>query len=167
MSLKEHKKHSDIARPSVGNFGSNEFAFVGTTCPNVKALTDNMIKALSSSYKCVYIDAEHENKTSTVAEQQPAYATFTDKISFKQINYNTDINNFQFRSLLNEADLILVNGNHYEAKKQVIVIDQLKETSLHKRIAQLTNPVLILLAGNTEGIFPSIKEAIPHWQQLP
>ena len=29
MISNEHKKHSDIARPSLGNFGRNEFAIVG------------------------------------------------------------------------------------------------------------------------------------------
>jgi len=167
MTSKEHKKHSDIARPSLGNFGRNEFAFVGTTCANVKALADDIIQALSPTYKCAYVDAEHQNKELSPPASQPSYISFIDKIGFNQINYSNETTGFQFRQLFNETDLILVNGNHYEAKKQVIVIDQIKEASLLKRIPQLSNPVLILLAGNTEGIFPFIKEAIPQWQQLP
>ena len=31
MISKDHKKHSDIARPSLGNFGRNEFA-IGRDC---------------------------------------------------------------------------------------------------------------------------------------
>ena len=48
MISKEHKKHNDIARPSMGNFGRNEFAVVGTTCANIKALSDAVIKKLSN-----------------------------------------------------------------------------------------------------------------------
>ena len=166
MTSKEHKKHSDIARPSLGNFGRNEFAFIGTTCANVKTIADHVIKALSTNYKCAYIDAEHQPKETTTEIQTP-YAEYTDKIQFKQFRYCNEPNQFQFRGLLNEADLILVNGNHYEAKKQVIVIDQVKEASLLKRIAQITHPVLILLAGNTEGIFDFVKQSVPQWQQLP
>ena len=60
MISKEHKKHSDIIKPLLGNFGRNEFAIVGTTCSNIKTLSDAVIKALSAKYKCAYVDADHK-----------------------------------------------------------------------------------------------------------
>jgi len=48
-----------------------------------------------------------------------------------------------------------------------VVIDKVKENSLQKRISQLTNVRLILLAENADEIFDFVKEAIPNWQQLP
>ena len=114
MSSKDHKKHSDISRPSLGNFGRNEFAIVGTTCSNVKALAEEIIKALSAKYKCAYVDAEHKEKDLT--ETQNAFITYTDKISFKEFQLKKELDKFQYHQLFNEADLVLVNGNHHEAK---------------------------------------------------
>ena len=51
--------------------------------------------------------------------------------------------------------------------RQVVVIDKVKEASLQKRISQLKNVQLILLAEDTVEIFGFLKEAIPNWQQLP
>ncbi|WP_153799100.1 NTP transferase domain-containing protein [Foetidibacter luteolus] len=164
MISKDHKKHSDIARPSLGNFGRNEFSFIGTTCGNVKALADKIMAASSATRKCAYIDASHQSGD---VDTPHCFAEYTDRISYKEIRYSNTPGNFQFRGLLNEADLILVNGNHYQAQSQVIIIDKVKENSLLKRVAQITNPVLILMAENTEAVFDFVKEAIPHWQQLP
>ena len=166
MISKEHKKHSDIARPSLGNFGRNEFAIVGTTCDNVKALSVKVLKALSTKYKCAYIDADHKDKNATV-QTQDAFIEFTDKISYNEFRYTKDADKFQNHQLYNEVDLIFVNGNHNEAAKQIVVIDKIKEASLLKRVSQLNNVQLILLHDNADGVFDFIKEAVSNWQQLP
>ncbi len=54
MISKEHKKHSDITRPSYGYYCRNEWAIVGTQCSAIKSLADDIIKALSPQYKCAY-----------------------------------------------------------------------------------------------------------------
>ena len=166
MISKDHKKHSDIARPSLGNFGRNEFAIAGTTCDNVKALSAKVLKALSAKYKCAYIDADHKDKNASV-ETQNALVEYTDKISYKEFRYKKEADKFQYHQLFNESDLILVNGNHHEASKQIVVIDKVKEASLQKRISQLTNVQLILLLDNSNEIFDFVKEAVPNWKQLP
>src|SRR3954449_10871992 len=165
MISKDHKKHSDIARPSWRNFGRNEFAIVGTTCNNIKILCDAIVKALSTKYKCAYVDAEHKDKAFT--ETKDAFITYTDKISFKEFQLNKELDKFQYHQLFNEADLILVNGNHNEAVKQIVVIDKVKVASLQERISQLTSVKLILLTNSANEIFEFVKEAIPNWQQLP
>jgi molybdopterin-guanine dinucleotide biosynthesis protein A len=165
VTSKDHKKHSDIAKPSLGNFGRNEFAIVGTTCNNIKILSEEIIKALSAKYKCAYADTKH--KDNEAAETPDAYITYVDKISFREFRLQKELDKFQYHQLFNEADLILVNGNHHEANKQIVVIDKVKEASLQKRIAQLNNVQLILLAENDDEIFAFVKEAVPNWQQLP
>jgi len=165
MILKDHKKHSDIARPSLGNFGRNEFAVIGTTCNNIRVLCDAIMKALSAKYKCAYVDAEHKDKE--FAETQDAFIAYTDKISFKEFRLKKELDKFRYHQLFNESDLILVNGNHHEASKQIVVIDKVKEVSLRKRISQLTNVQLILLLDNSNEIFDFVKEAVPNWKQLP
>jgi hypothetical protein len=98
VSSKDHKKHSDISRPSLGNFGRNEFAIVSTTCNNVRALAEEVIKALSTKYKCAYIDAEHKEKD--FAETQNAFITYMDKISFKEFQLKKSLINFSITNYL-------------------------------------------------------------------
>jgi molybdopterin-guanine dinucleotide biosynthesis protein A len=128
-------------------------------------LCEAIIEALSTKYKCAYVDAEHKHKEP--AEAQAAYITYTDKISFKELRLQKELDKFQYHQLFNEADLILVNGNHNEAAKQIVVIDKVKENSLQKRISQLTNVQLILLSENADEIFDFVKAAIPNWERLP
>jgi len=161
-----HKKHSDIAKPLLGSFGRNEFSIVGTTCSNIKTLADAVIKALSAKYKCAYVDADHKDQNSALYTQQ-AFIEFTDKISYREFRHKNELDKFQYHQLFNETDLILVNGNHHEAAKQIVVIDKVKEASLLKRVNQLNNVQLILLNNNVDGIFDFVKEAVPAWQTLP
>ena len=61
VTLKEHKKHVSLAKPSIGNFGRNEWAIVGAPCVNIKLLANDVIQALSPQYKCAYVDASHND----------------------------------------------------------------------------------------------------------
>jgi molybdopterin-guanine dinucleotide biosynthesis protein A len=170
MISKEHKKHSDITRPSYGYYCRNEWAIVGTQCSAIKFLADDIIKALSPQYKCAYADAKHpvENEEATlpVHLENGAIAEYTNHLSYHQFNFTKAFNQFQFRQVFNDTDMILVNGNHYEAKCQVVVIDESKRESLKKRISQLNNVELILLADGEKEIFDFIK-ALPSWKQVP
>lgn len=166
MTSKDHKKHADIARPALGNFGRSEFSVLGTTCDNVQALCKTVISALSTKYKCAYVDADHKDKDA-VLHALNAFVEYTDKISYKEFRYQQEADKFRYHQLFNEIDLVLVNGNHNEAAKQIMVIDKVKEASLLKRIGQLKNVALILLHDNANGIFDFVKEAVPNWQQLP
>ena len=171
MTSKEHNKHTKLARPSYGQFARNEWAIVGTTCDKIKALADIIIKELSSSYKCAYIDAQHSraDEETMLPGKLSSGATieYTDQINFQQFNYKSSLNTFQYKQIFNEADVVLVNGNHFEAKAQVVVIDSIKKASLQKRLSQLTNVQLILLADNEDDVFDFIKETLAGWQNIP
>lgn len=171
MNAAEHKKHTDLARPSLGNFGRNEWAVLGTPCPAIKKLAEYIIAELSISYKCAYVDA------ALVKEGQPfilpgrlaagAFAEYADKINYHEFLFNKKFNAFGFREVLHDADLILVNGNHQQAKSQVVVIDKVKEASLKRKLSHLTDVQLFLMAEEVTTIFDFLKEAIPHWEKIP
>lgn len=169
MTLKEHKKHSIIKRPAYGNFGSQEWAIVGTPCGAIKSLADTLIKALSPAYKCAYVDALHGDGEEALPGRlsSGAVAAYTDQINYHQLDYHKPFDAFQYRQFFSEMDVVLVNGNHREAKAQVVVIDTAKKTSLQKRVTQLTNVQLLLLANDTEEVFDFVKEALPDWQSIP
>lgn len=164
----KHTKHTQLTRLS-GNFGRNEWAIVGGYCTAIKLLADQVIGALSHKYKCAYADTSHNDESVSLPGRlsSGAIMEYTDQVNHQQYNYTTQITPFKQRQLFAEADMILVNGNHQPAKAQVIIIDINKKVSLQKRVEQLTNVQLFLLADNTDEIFDFIKVSIPNWQQIP
>lgn len=171
MTIKEHKKHNDLAKPSYGYYCRNEWAIVGTQCSVTRSLAGEVIKALSPQYKCVYADAKHAAENEEIIFlpylESKAIAEYTNHLKYHQFNFTAAFNKFQYRPLFNDADMILVNGNHFEAKSQVVVIDESKKASLKKRLSQLTNVELILLADPEMEVFDFIKGSLPLWNQLP
>jgi len=92
---------------------------------------------------------------------------YTDQINNHQFNFGLGLKPMAFRQQFAEADLVLVNGNHQPAKSQVVIIYENRAASLQKRIFQLTNVEMILLADATTEIFDFVKDALPNWEQLP
>jgi molybdopterin-guanine dinucleotide biosynthesis protein A len=166
---KGHRKHAKLAKPSTGNFGRNEWAIVGGPCTVIKLLADDVIRALSPVYKCGYVDTSHSDDFTSLPGRLAGGASleYTDQINYQQFNYPNPIYPYQLKQQFSVADMILINGNHQQAKKQVVIIDINKKASLQRRIEQLTDVQLFLLADNANEIPDFIREAIPHWQQIP
>jgi len=169
VTLNEHKKHAKLARPASGNFGRNEWSIVGGPCTVIKLLAHDVIGALSTVYKCAYADTSHNDDITLVPGRltNGAMLDYTDQINYQQFNFQNPVWPYQLKQQFANADLVLVNGNHQLAKAQVVIIDINKRASLQKRVEQLTNVQLFLLADNSDEIFDFIQEAIPHWQDIP
>src|SRR6266498_1158990 len=101
MITKEHKKHSDIARPSYGNYCRNEWAIVGSQCNAIRSLADNIIKALSPEYKCAYADAKHTGENET--DLPGATIEYINHSNYHQFNYAKGFNQYQYRQAFNDA----------------------------------------------------------------
>ncbi|SDF04344.1 molybdenum cofactor guanylyltransferase [Mucilaginibacter pineti] len=165
----QHRKHAKLARPATGNFGRNEWAILGGPCTVIKLLADDVIAALSATYKCAYVDTSHNDDITLVPGRlnSGAIVDYTDQINYQQLNFQNPLMTYQLKQQFANADLVLVNGNHQQAKAQVVIIDINKRASLLKRATQLTNIELFLLADNSDDVFDFIKETIPNWQQMP
>ncbi len=167
--MKQHQKHANIARPDIGFFGRQEWAIVGAPCETIKMLATAIIKNLSPDYKIAYVDADHavsENSDNQLLTQGAALE-YTDKITFHQFHTNLKFDTFQYRQWFNEMDAVLVNGNHFQAKQQIVVIDPKKEASLKKRLSQLTNVQLLLFTEEVNEIFPFLKEHLLGYANIP
>ena len=162
--MNKHQKHAKIAKMTIGNFGRNELSFVGTSCGAIKSLCAALIEKHSNKYKICYVDADHAEANNMPVDLKSA--VFTDKITYKRIDFQ-EINSFQQRFLLNEQDLVLVNGNHFEAQKQFVFIDAKKEASLQKRLSQLTNIQAFILTEGQTDIFDFLKGNIKNWENIP
>lgn len=169
MTSKEHKKHTALARPAFGTFHRNEWAIVGAPCTVIKLLADRVIKTLGADYRFAYVDTTHNDDMVLPPGRLSSGAVleFTDEINYRQLNYTNSFNSFKLRDTFAQADLVIANGNHHQCKAQVVVISEKKKASLQKRIDQLTDVQLFLLADITDDIFDFVKEAIPNWSEIP
>ena len=146
--MKKHEKHAKLKKPEIGFYGRNEFAFLGATCSLIETLVDNIIKKLPKDLNSIYIDADHGSNENEVFSKN----SLQDKISHKRFE-KKKITDFEQKFLLSDQDLILVNGNHFQAKSQIIIIHPNKEASLQKRINQLTDIKAIILDENVKEIY--------------
>lgn len=171
MISTEHRKHPKLTRPALGKFGRNEWAFLGTRCEHIQSIARHLITAFSSISSCTYVDARHAAADSSNALpgmlEAGAISEYTDLIQAHQLQAQGAWNEFQFRQILHDADLVLVNGNHHEAVRQVVIIDEAKADSLRRRLHQLTDVRLFLLKEATTPVFDFIREALPDWQDIP
>lgn len=172
--MKKHQKHTKLVRPNLGEFGRSEWAIIGTPCGNIQQLSYRLIEVLQKTYKVSYVDADHKNEDEPTGleVENPALALgatleYTDKISHHRFDLKSDLNIFQYRTLFNEQDLVLVNGNHFKAKNQIVVIDPKKEKSLEKKLDRLTNVDLILMTGEEKSIYPFLKNHLKDWAHIP
>ena len=168
----KHTKHTKLARPQVGEFGRFEWAILGTPCGAFKSLADHWINHLREEFKVAYVDADHAQADQAEESLQGplkvgASMAYTDMISYHRFDLKAKLNKHQYRVLFNEQDMVLVNGNHYQAQKQIVVIDPVKEKSLRKRMHQLTQVALILYTADVKEPFDFFKEAFPEWASIP
>lgn len=168
MISPEHKKHAGLKKPALGEFGRNEWSITGAPCAVIRELATTIAAGVSPQYKCGYADADHatENESSAISKSDFA-VQYIDKISHHQCDFSGTWNPFNYRPLFNGTDLVLVNGNHYASKSQVIIIDPRKENSLRKKIQQLTDVQLFLLSDGINDVFDFVKEAIPGYKEIP
>ncbi|UXX77985.1 NTP transferase domain-containing protein [Reichenbachiella carrageenanivorans] len=144
---KKHQKHAKIARPDLGTFGRNEYAILGTPCGEIKKLAKQISEGLASQHKIAYVDADHKSADDASSLdgsslQYGNHLEYVDKIDFHRFDQMGELTPFDYKRKFADQDLILVNGNHFEGQKQILVIDSRK--SLEKKLHKLTNVALIL-----------------------
>lgn len=143
-----------------------EWAILGTPCGAIKKLAYQLTKALADDYRVAYIDADHKSadtEAETGRDQDTAlgngaWLEFTDKITFSRLDYNTAFNEFDYREQFRSADVVLVNGNHFPAARQIAVIDARKP--LKKKLAKLTQVDLLLLQEGETEVPDYVQEAL-------
>ena len=156
-------KHAALARPDVGEFGRAELAILGAPCGDIQALVARLLPHLAPALRVAYVDADHAAGDSAAAEESPVAgakpipyvaenglsAELVDKITYRQLNLTRALDKFSQPELLAHESIVLVNGNHFRARQQVVVVDPRKP--LDKKLDRLTDVRLILLAeGQTE-----------------
>lgn len=151
---KKHQKHAKLARPTYGEFHRSEWAIIGAPCGRIQELSAKLIAALEAHYKLAYVDADHA--AGDEAQQMPVAGSslvYTDKINYHQYNFQEDLNAFHRRPLYNHVDGVLVNGNHFRAKRQIVILDPKKEESLSRKLDRLSDVALILTTDGQNQVY--------------
>ena len=160
-----HQKHAALTRPKFGTFARVELGILGTPCSNIQSLAKRIIESLKDDLRVSYIDADHKSGDEGVEmDAHGAAKQYTDKINFNRIDWKGELGDFQKKKLFLDQDLVLINGNHFEAQNQVIVLDSAK--SLEKKLAKLTSPVLFLLK-DLDDVPDYLQSAIPDYGSIP
>ncbi len=169
----KHQKHAKLTKPNLGEFARTEWAIIGTPCGNIQSLAFDMIGRLKEEFRVGYVDADHasadEEKSTEVTNGIEAGATveYTDKINFHRFDTHEKLDTFQYRPQFYGTQGVLVNGNHFLAKKQIVVIDPKKEASLRKKLNRLTDVRLFLLTTGIQQMPTYLQEHIQNWAQIP
>jgi hypothetical protein len=120
-----HRKHAQLARPDLGEYGRHELAILGAPCGRIKELVTRLLPHLAPELRVAYVDADHaagdEAAQGGAGEQEAilqagATAELTDKITFRRLDLRQEQDKFAQQEWLQHQSLVLVNGNHFRAR---------------------------------------------------
>ncbi len=172
---KKHEKHAKLALPAYGRFHRNEWAILGAPCGDIRQLAFGVIGRLSSRYRLAYADADHAAADADAAAgQSPGSAMghgakmeYTDKINYHRFDIKARLDVYQYRQYFNEQDAVLVNGNHFGAGRQIVIVDARKEESLKRKMDRLGDVRLILLSEGAREVFPWLRDSLENFADIP
>ena len=145
----KHKKHPPADRLKARFYHPNEIGIYGTDCSSISQLVQSCIAELKE-FHCLYVDADHSN-TSDHAMSQNKEKQFHSHFA-EGIQHQDNL----LKS--NAADVVFVNGNHYPADKQIVVINPAKEASLKRRLDQLDSIQAVIIRESEDEIFTFLRE---------
>ena len=144
-----HKKHANLPKPSIGQFGRLEVAILGAPCSLINKLVGHIINELGSEYKVAYVDADHNIESEG---QDTGIVRYTDKITHDRVDFDGPRNQYERKAVLSLCDLVLVNGNHFKADQQIVILNSKKKDSLKRKLDRCTN-VLAVLKDDVDDAF--------------
>lgn len=161
--MKKHQKHSKLSKRNNGNYAPNEISILGVKCSIISDLVQKIAKNNQKIAKIAYLDASHNKEIQ---------APFLDSYTFHHsgnldVNSKNELNKFNARIQFSDYDLLLINGNHYQGQKQILVLDNEKEASVLKRLDQLTDVQFVIKANQDAKYFDFLEEQIPNIKELP
>lgn len=158
-----HRKHANIKKRSQGFFGPNEIAILGAKCALIQDLAKGIAEKMKDHSKVAFIDASHAQSLDKPPMDQFTFHHSGHLASRK----NYDQNPYQDKLLFSSYDLLLINGNHYQGQRQILILDREKEASLKKRLDQITDVLLLIKTDKNLDVFDFLLEKFPHLTDAP
>lgn len=132
-----HHKHPPLQRPRLGHYGRTELAFVGSTCARMEATMRRWAERLGPE-RCLLVTGEHGDSNVARHLRSGRKSMRSARASWWP----------QDDRLVGSAyELVLVNGNHYPAKRQIVFVDEQKAGTLVRRESELTDIVAVVKVG--------------------
>ncbi|KXX68822.1 NTP transferase domain-containing protein [Flammeovirga sp. SJP92] len=156
---------NDLVRPKVGRFCRTEVAFLGTSSSKIKELIFRLTESLSKNWNIGYIDCDHQfselekelGVDSQTSLSHKSRVEIIDKITFSRIDVKKALSVNDRHVVLNDIDVAFINGNHFKASKQILIIDKENTSKISRKISRLSNLLCIIYAdGTTEADIPDI-----------
>lgn len=145
MGKPKHQKHAKLSRSNYGNFHITEWGLLGAPCGDIQQLSAKLIANVAAHYRLAYVDADHAAGDQAAQIDVPgSQLVYTDKINFHRFDQVAKPTPFQQRSLFQNMDGVLVNGNHFLAQRQIVILHPKKRESLQRKLDRLTDVALIL-----------------------
>ncbi len=161
--MKKHSKHANLQRANGGDFHRIEIGILGAPCGTIQQLSTQVAEALKEEYQLAYVDAEHGAGESLGG----AFAAYsTDKISFQRYDLS-GWDSATSRLALSGLSAAIVNGNHFKASAQVVIVNSGKRESLQRKLKRIINPILVLLDEGMEAPFDFLTEHLGDAVDLP
>lgn len=161
LIMAKHTKHTNLIRRDNDDFAPNEIAIVGANCAVISDLVQQISKRLSN-YKLAYFDVSHAKD-----QQKTSVSEFTFHHQGNlQISTSGSINKYVQRMQFAQYDYVFINGNHYQAAKQILILDSEKEASVLKRLDQLNRIQFVIKQNKDTAFFSFLEEKYPQIKNL-
>ncbi|MDW3194104.1 MAG: NTP transferase domain-containing protein [Cytophagales bacterium] len=148
-----------MQKPTGGKFHRNEVAILGAPCGIIHQLVEDIQPSLAH-LKMGYVDADHQ-----ASEFEGEFRkVYTDKISHHQLSFHAEDLTYQFRQVFNDTDGVIVNGNHFKAEAQIVIVNEKKRDSLQRKLDRLTDVKAILLDEGIDQPFDFLMEHLGEKQ---
>lgn len=160
--MKEHKKHAQLNKRTTGYFGHNEIAILGAKCSVIEDLVKKVSIKLGGTCKLAYADASHNKE---LIHDPIDQFTFHESDHLNQQVFYVK-NPYQDHLKFSDYDLVLINGNHFQGQKQILILDAEKEASVFKRLNQLDQISLIIKLNDKSRLFDFLIEKYPNISEI-
>ena len=161
--METHRKHAKLNRRESGFYAPAEIALLGTKCSEIQGLSEHISKELSGKIKIAYADASHSSTLEPMALDSFTFHSSGDL----QIRRYHEQNPYQDKLFYTSYDLLLINGNHYPGKSQIVFLDPEKEASIQKRLDQITDVKLVIRMSKDIKAFDCLLDKFPDFNEIP
>ena len=143
----KHTKHTALEKPIGGNFHFNEWSIIGAPCDLITELAEKLGQVMPG-IKVGYLDAAHENADMP----GPFHSRYNNRGQHAELLTSNQLEEKQSRKHFAHLDLLLINGNHYNGAKQIVVITEEKKESLSKKLDRLTDVRIVIVKKFSDDI---------------
>ena len=161
--METHRKHAQLNRRNNGFYAPSEIALLGVKCSKIQELAQYVANQLSGRFRVAYADASHSKTLEASALDSFTFHPSGDL----QIRRHYEQNPYQDKLFYSSYDLVLINGNHYPGKSQILFLDPDKEASIQKGMDQITDVKLVIRMQKEIKPFDCLLEKFPDFNDLP